>query len=67
MINLLIPDMSISSNPTPDASLGTTWPEYNSTTKPYVEITDTLTLRANPEPEAVAFWKSIFEYAGLEY
>ncbi|KAJ8723119.1 hypothetical protein PYW08_003031 [Mythimna loreyi] len=54
-------------NPTPDSSLGTTWPEYDNSTKAYVEIGDTLTVKTAPEAEAVAFWKTIFEYAGLEF
>ncbi|KAJ8716839.1 hypothetical protein PYW07_003466 [Mythimna separata] len=54
-------------NPTPDASLGITWPEYDNSTKAYVEIGDTLTVKTEPEAEALAFWRSIFECAGLEF
>ncbi|KAJ8723120.1 hypothetical protein PYW08_003032 [Mythimna loreyi] len=54
-------------NPTPDSSLGITWPEYDNSAKAYVEIGDTLTVKTAPEADAVAFWKSIFEYAGLEF
>nr|AII21980.1 odorant degrading enzyme CXE3 [Sesamia inferens] len=54
-------------NPTPDSSLGIIWPEYDNTTKAYVEIGDSLIPKTASEAEALEFWKSIFEYAGLEY
>ena len=60
-------NLSVYSTPTPDASLGTIWPEYNNWTKAYVDIGDTLTRQTAPIPEALAFWKSIFEYAGLDF
>ncbi|PZC74214.1 hypothetical protein B5X24_HaOG200148 [Helicoverpa armigera] len=54
-------------NPTPDPSLGTIWPEYTTSTKAYVDIEDTLVQKTEPEAESLAFWKTIFEYAGLEF
>ncbi|XP_075984129.1 juvenile hormone esterase-like [Anticarsia gemmatalis] len=54
-------------NPTPDSSLGVTWPLYEDITRPYVDIGDNLTYRNNPYPEAIKFWRSIYAYVGQEY
>lgn len=53
--------------PTPDNSLIVTWPEYDSSTKKYVDIGDELTIGANYKEKEFAFWRSVFDKAGVEY
>ncbi|KAG6440817.1 hypothetical protein O3G_MSEX001463 [Manduca sexta] len=48
--------------PTPDSSLGISWPEFDSNIKNYVNITDTLTVE-HETGDALTFWDSIYEYA----
>nr|ATJ44491.1 acetate esterase 6 [Helicoverpa armigera] len=52
--------------PTPDSSLGIIWPEYDNSSKAYVAIEDTLVPKT-VENEDLDFWKSNFEYCGLEF
>nr|QLI62129.1 carboxylesterase 17 [Streltzoviella insularis] len=54
-------------NPTPDTSLGATWPEYDNVTETYGDIGDTLTIRKALNAERVQFWKSIYDMAGLSF
>ncbi|XP_026744598.1 juvenile hormone esterase-like [Trichoplusia ni] len=54
-------------HPTPDGTLGAVWPEYDNNSKRYVDIGDSLTVASNPDAEAVKFWKSIYEFAGIEW
>ncbi|XP_075974997.1 juvenile hormone esterase-like [Anticarsia gemmatalis] len=54
-------------NPTPDASLGVTWPKYDSTNQAFVDIGDTLTVGSHPAGEALDFWRSIYEEVRLDY
>ncbi|CAB3246702.1 unnamed protein product [Arctia plantaginis] len=54
-------------NPTPDSSLGVTWPEYDNTTKSFVDIGDKLTIGADSEKEAIKFWRNLYASVGSEY
>ncbi|CAB3246703.1 unnamed protein product [Arctia plantaginis] len=54
-------------NPTPDSSLGVTGPEYDNTTKSYVDIGDALIPGTNSNAEVIKFWKSIYTSVGSEY
>ncbi|CAB3255022.1 unnamed protein product [Arctia plantaginis] len=54
-------------NPTPDSSLGVTWPEYDNTTKSFVDIGDKLTIGADSEKEAIEFWRNLYASVGSEY
>ncbi|CAB3255021.1 unnamed protein product [Arctia plantaginis] len=54
-------------NPTPDSSLGVTWPEYDNTTKSYVDMGDALIPGTNSNAEVIKFWKSIYTSVGSEY
>ncbi|KAL0880451.1 hypothetical protein ABMA27_002868 [Loxostege sticticalis] len=53
-------------NPTPDSSLGVTWPEYDAN-EYYGKIAETLTVGKKLGADSVKFWKSIFEEAGLGF
>ncbi|KAL0880446.1 hypothetical protein ABMA27_002867 [Loxostege sticticalis] len=53
-------------NPTPDSSLGVTWPVYDSN-EYHGEIAETLTVGKKLGADSVKFWKSIFEEAGLGF
>ncbi|XP_075975054.1 esterase FE4-like [Anticarsia gemmatalis] len=48
-------------NPTPDSSLGVTWPKYNTKTLSYVNFAEDLTIESKPDEEDYKFWNSIFE------
>nr|ARM65401.1 putative antennal esterase CXE30 [Ectropis obliqua] len=52
--------------PTPDDSLGLIWPEYDKTTKKYVNISDELTVGSHYKEEVITFWKTVFKKAGVE-
>ncbi|KAJ8723117.1 hypothetical protein PYW08_003029 [Mythimna loreyi] len=54
-------------NPTPDTSLGVTWPQFDTTNLAYVSVADNLTIGYAPDEEHVQFWKSILEYAGIKF
>lgn len=66
MPNFLTNFYIIFRTPTPDKSLGVTWPEYTSRTKKYVNIEDDLTVGANYKADELAFWKSVYANAGVE-
>lgn len=53
-------------NPTPDTSLGVTWPEYDNVQEQYLDIGDTLTPGKKLYKEANEFWQSIYDEAGWE-
>ncbi|XP_063826463.1 neuroligin-3-like [Ostrinia nubilalis] len=53
-------------NPTPDSSLGVSWPEYDDKEN-YGDISESLTIGQKLDSESVAFWKSIYDYAGLQF
>uniref|UniRef100_A0A0K8TUL7 Carboxylic ester hydrolase n=1 Tax=Epiphyas postvittana TaxID=65032 RepID=A0A0K8TUL7_EPIPO len=53
-------------NPTPDASLPT-WPPYDSATRSYGDITDTVTIGQSLHTPIVDFWKTVFDAAGVEF
>ncbi|XP_075974998.1 juvenile hormone esterase-like [Anticarsia gemmatalis] len=53
-------------NPTPDASLGVTWPEFDNKTRAYVDIGDTLTTGTNRDAEALQFWTELYKSVGLQ-
>lgn len=55
------------STPTPDQSLGITWPEFDNSSRQYVEIGDQLTVGAHYKAEVIRFWSSVFENAGVEF
>lgn len=50
-------------NPTPDASLGVIWPEYDNVQEQYMDIGETLTPGRKPNKDIIEFWQSIFEEA----
>ncbi|KAI8421993.1 hypothetical protein MSG28_009899 [Choristoneura fumiferana] len=53
-------------NPTPNASLPK-WPTYDNTTKSYGDISDTVKVGQALDSQAVAFWKTLFDAAGVEF
>ncbi|CAH2047750.1 unnamed protein product, partial [Iphiclides podalirius] len=54
-------------NPTPDSSLGVIWPQYNNTSKNYMEIGEKITTGENLDASSLEFWKTVYDYAGLEF
>ncbi|KAJ8716843.1 hypothetical protein PYW07_003470 [Mythimna separata] len=54
-------------NPTPDTSLGISWPQFDTTNLAYVSVADNLTIGYAPDEDHVQFWKSIFEYARIKF
>ncbi|XP_026319317.1 juvenile hormone esterase-like [Hyposmocoma kahamanoa] len=50
-------------NPTPNASVGVTWPEYDNVQEQYLDIGETLTPGKKLFKEAIEFWQSVYEYA----
>nr|WGO51707.1 putative antennal esterase CXE3 [Ectropis grisescens] len=53
--------------PTPNKSLGVTWPEYDANSKQYVEIGDQLQIKSQPLANDLAFWKNLFNELGFEF
>ncbi|XP_026319327.1 juvenile hormone esterase-like [Hyposmocoma kahamanoa] len=51
-------------NPTPDKSLGVTWPEYDNIQEEYLDIGETLTPGKKSYKEDIDFWQSVYEAAG---
>ncbi|CAH2247888.1 jg12247 [Pararge aegeria aegeria] len=62
----LLTNFAMHGNPTPDASLGVTWPKYNKNSREYIEIGEDLTLSANPRQTMVDFYDFIYEVAGTK-
>ncbi|KAJ2951270.1 hypothetical protein O0L34_g5671 [Tuta absoluta] len=54
-------------NPTPDSSLGFTWPEYDIKDQSFVDIADQLTVGRHLDADAIKFWESIYQYADIGY
>lgn len=54
-------------NPTPDNSLGLTWPEYEASGRQFVDIGDELTAGADLDADVYEFWKGIFKFAGVDF
>ncbi|XP_049872478.1 juvenile hormone esterase-like [Pectinophora gossypiella] len=54
-------------NPTPDKSLGVTWTPFNNNSEAYMDIGEDLTPGQNLDADVAAFWKSVFDKAGLEF
>ncbi|XP_028167029.1 carboxylesterase 4A-like [Ostrinia furnacalis] len=53
-------------NPTPDSSLGISWPEYDDK-EYYADISETLTIGQKLDAECMVFWKSVYDDAGLQF
>ncbi|XP_049872486.1 juvenile hormone esterase-like [Pectinophora gossypiella] len=53
--------------PTPDASLGLIWSPYDPVNQAYVDIKNPLVQGNALNAESVAFWKAIYESAGIKY
>lgn len=54
-------------NPTPDNSLGVTWKPYDAKTRSYMDIDEKLTPGNNMDADVIAFWKNVFDFAGVEF
>nr|AMB19663.1 antennal esterase CXE6 [Cydia pomonella] len=52
--------------PTPDGSLGAVVPSY-SNSESYVDISDFIRVGQSLDADAVAFWKDVFDSAGVEF
>ncbi|XP_063826931.1 juvenile hormone esterase-like [Ostrinia nubilalis] len=52
--------------PTPDSSLGISWPEYDDK-ESYADISESLTIGQKLDAQCMAFWKSIYDDAGMQF
>ncbi|XP_023954679.2 esterase FE4-like [Bicyclus anynana] len=63
----LMTNFAIFGDPTPDSSLGVTWPKYTNQTEKYAVIGNNLTIAAYPRATMINFWKNIFYVADEKF
>ncbi|CAK1555094.1 unnamed protein product [Leptosia nina] len=54
-------------HPTPSSWGSTTWPEYDTKSKAYLDIDEKLTVGNNLDEDVIRFWKRIYEFVGVPY
>ncbi|XP_047990815.1 juvenile hormone esterase-like [Leguminivora glycinivorella] len=63
---MLFTNFAKNGDPTPDTSLGEIWPEFNADAN-YLCIADRLVVGGHLDSEMMAFWRSVYEEAGMEF
>ncbi|XP_023954675.2 juvenile hormone esterase [Bicyclus anynana] len=63
----LLTNFAIFGNPTPDSSLGITWPKYTANSEKYLLMSENLTVAANPRPTMTSFWEHMYHLAGVKF
>ncbi|CAK1555093.1 unnamed protein product [Leptosia nina] len=62
----LITNFAKYGNPTPDSSLGVSWPIYDNKSKCYLNIDEHLTSGSRLHEDVVKFWENIYALAGVQ-
>ncbi|XP_050563387.1 juvenile hormone esterase-like [Spodoptera frugiperda] len=54
-------------NPSPNKSLGVSWPQYNKSKQAYAIVAENITIDYKPDAKDIKFWKDILEYAHIKF